>query len=90
MVKRINLPGIISKDLALVSEELSSVAKKPISEAMTISLLIAVYRAHMSEPCARDAFLQKIATSNFMSPDEFEKAWDFPTSKAKKKKLKQC
>lgn len=90
MVKRINLPELVSKDLALVSEELSSVAKKPISAAMTISLLMAVYRAHMSEPCARDAFLQKIATSDFMSPDEFEKAWDIPTSKAKRKKVKQC
>ncbi len=86
MVKTINLPEIVNKDLELVSEELASVAKKPISAAMTISLLIAVYRAHMSEPCARDAFLQKIATSDFMSPDEFEKTWDVPTSKAKGRK----
>ncbi len=86
MVKTINLPEIVSKDLDSVSEEIASVAKKPISAAMTISLLIAVYRAHMSEPCARDAFLQKIAASDFMSPDEFEKTWDVPTSKAKRRK----
>ncbi len=85
MVTKINLPEVINQDLAFISEELASVAKKPISPAMTISLLMAVYRAHLSEPCARDAFMQRIATSDFMSPDEFEKAWDVPPSKAKKR-----
>lgn len=86
MVKTISLPEIVSEDLASVSEELASVARKPISPAMTISLLIAVYRAHLSEPCARDAFMQKIAASHFMSPDEFEKVWDIPHSKVKREK----
>jgi hypothetical protein len=86
MVKTISLPEVVCEDLASVSEELSSVAKKPISPAMTVSLLIAVYRAHLSEPCARDAFVQMIATSDFMSPDEFEKAWDVPASKVKRGK----
>jgi len=86
MVKTINLPEIVNEDLAAVSEELTSIARKPISPAMTISLLIAVYRAHLSEPCARDAFMQKISKSNFMSPDEFEKAWDVPPSKAERRK----
>jgi hypothetical protein len=53
---------------------------------MMISLLIAVYRAHLSEPCARDAFMQRIATQDFMSPDEFEKAWDVPSSRVRRKK----
>ena len=86
MVKTINLPEIVNEDLAAVSEELTSIARKPISPAMTISLLIAVYRAHLSEPCARDAFMQKIAKSDFMSPDEFEKAWDIPRCKVKRRK----
>ena len=86
MAKTISLPEVVSEDLASVSEELTSVAKKPISPAMTISLLIAVYRAHMSEPCARDAFMQRIATSDFLSPDEFEKTWDVPSSRVKRKK----
>ncbi len=85
MVTRISLPEVVNQDLASISQELASIAKKPISPAMTISLLIAVYRAHLSEPCARDAFMQRIATSDFMSPDEFEKAWDVPPSKAKKR-----
>jgi hypothetical protein len=86
LVKTISLPEVVSEDLTSVAEELTSIAKKPMSPAMTISLLIAVYRAHLSEPCARDAFRQKIAKSDFMSPDEFEKAWDIPRCKVKRRK----
>ena len=79
MTKEITLPEVIYKDLLKISKELSSIAKKPISEAMTISLVIAVYRAYMRNPCARDAFNQRIANMNFMSPEVFEKTWDnFP------------
>lgn len=73
MTKIINIPEIVNDDLAAIAEELTKVAKKPISPAMTISLLIAVYRAHLSEPCAQDAFMQRIANTDFMSPEEFEK-----------------
>jgi hypothetical protein len=85
MAKTISLPEVIFEDLASVSEELASLARKPISPAMTISLLIAVYRAHLSEPCARDAFRQRIRTLDFMSPEAFDKAWDVPPSKDKRK-----
>ena len=84
MVKIVRLPEAVNDDLMIVSEELTRIAKKPISPAMTISLLIAVYRAHLSDPCARDAFLQKIATSDFMLPEEFEKVWDDPQKQRKK------
>ncbi len=43
---------------------------------MAVYLLTAVYRAHLSEPCARDAFRQKLASSDIMSPEEFEEACD--------------
>lgn len=85
MSKVVNLPEVIYKDLASISDDLTSLAKKPISPAMTISLLISVYRAYMSEPCARDAFRQRIATSEFMSPEDFEKKWDTKSSKTKTK-----
>ncbi len=88
MTKVISLPEIVNDDLAAISEELTAIAKKPISSAMTISLLIAVYRAHLSEPCARDAFVQRIANSNFMSPEEFEKAWDIPPQRTKRRDKK--
>jgi hypothetical protein len=78
LVKTVRLPEVVNNDLTKVTEDLEKIAKKPISPAMTISLLIAVYRAHLSEPCARDAFLQKIATSDLLSPEEFEKVWDAP------------
>jgi hypothetical protein len=84
MTKTVNLPEVIYTDLASISDDLTALAKKPISPAMTISLLIAVYRAYVSEPCARDAFRQRISTSDFMSPEEFEKEWDTP-SKSKPK-----
>jgi hypothetical protein len=76
MTQKINRPDVIYEDLASISDDLSSLARKPISLAMTISLLIEVYRAYTNEPCARDAFRQKIATSDFMTPEAFEKKWD--------------
>jgi hypothetical protein len=76
MVKKIDIPNVIFDDLELISKELTLIAKKPISHAMTISLLIGVYRAHLSDPCARDAFRQRISILDFLSPEEFEKVWD--------------
>jgi hypothetical protein len=76
VTKAINLPEIIYEELTSISEDLAFLARKPISPAMAISLLIEVYRAYVSEPCARDAFRQRIATSDFMSPEAFEKKWD--------------
>ncbi len=84
MTKVVNLPEVIYEDLASISGDLTSLARKPISPAMTISLLIAVYRAYVSEPCARDAFRQRIATSDFMSPQDFEKEWDTKPSKSER------
>jgi hypothetical protein len=76
MVKTINLPEIIYNDLASISNELTYIAKKPISDAMAISLIMAVYHAHLRDPCARDAFRQRISSLDFMSPEDFEKTWD--------------
>ena len=87
MARTVSLPEVIFEDLASVSDELASMARKPISPAMTISMLIAVYRAHLSEPCARDAFRQRMRTLGFMSPEDFEKAWDtLPPKKKRKRK----
>lgn len=83
MTKVVNLPEVIYDDLASISDDLTSLARKPFSPAMIISLLIAVYRAYVGEPCARDAFRQRIATSDFISPEAFEKKWDTEPSKKK-------
>jgi hypothetical protein len=84
MTKAINLPELVYRELACITEDLTSLAKKTFSPAMTISLLIEVYRAYVNEPCARDAFRQRIATSDFMSPETFEKEWDIPLQKGNK------
>jgi len=76
MVEKISLPKVIFDDLEAISKELSSIARKTISHAMTISLLMGVYRAHLNNPCARDAFRQRIAVLDFMSPEAFEKTWE--------------
>jgi len=81
MVEKISLPKVIFDDLGAISKELSSIARKTISHAMTISLLMGVYRAHLNNPCARDAFRQRIAVLDFMSPEAFEKTWDAPPEK---------
>ena len=83
MPKTLSLPNEVYEDLDKIAEELSSIAKKPMSLSMTIYLLTAVYRAHMAEPCARDAFRQRLASSEIIPPEEFEVALDKNQEKAK-------
>ncbi len=75
------LPDTIYQDLSSVAEELSHLSKKPVSLGMAVNMLVAVYRAHLSEPCARDAFRQKMAPADIMSPEEFDKVWDITPAK---------
>ncbi len=90
VAKTVSLPNTVYDDLVSVSKELAAIAGKPISLSMTVYLLMAVYRAHLSEPCARDAFRQRLASSDIMSPEEFEKALDEPQVKpASKRKRKK-
>ena len=77
-MKTLELPESFYSDLAAISNELSRVAKKPISMPMVAYLLISVYRAHMSEACARDAFYHRLASMPIMSPEEFQEASDVP------------
>jgi len=37
-----------------------------------------IYRAHMNNPCALDAFSQQLRSLNLMAPEEFDKYWDEP------------
>ena len=78
MTKNLKLPDVIYSDLLISSEELSHMAKKPVSLPMTISILNAIYHAHISEPCARDALCQRLSNTKIMSPDEFNKYWNEP------------
>lgn len=80
MPTTISLPDSVYQDLCSVAEELADMAKKPISLSMAVYLLTAVYRAHLNDPCARDLFRQKMANSDIMSPEEFEKTWDLTPS----------
>jgi hypothetical protein len=86
MTKTIDLPLRVHEDLVKVSEELSLMAKKPISLSMTVDLLIEIYRAHLNNPCALDAFSQQLRSLNIMPPEEFDNYWDEP---AKTEKTKQ-
>jgi len=85
MTKTVNLPEKIYDDLAKVAEELTFMAKKPISQSMAINLLIEVYHAHLNNRCALDAFSQQLQTLDIMSPEEFDKYWDAPAKKSKAK-----
>jgi len=76
MVKTLNLPLHVFEDLVKVSEELSLMAKKPVSPSMAVDLLMEVYRAHLSNPCALDAFSQQLRSLKLMSPQEFDQYWD--------------
>ena len=89
MTKTVDLPLRVHEDLVKVSEELSLMAKKPISTSMAVDLLMEIYRAHLNNPCALDAFSQQLKSLNLMAPEEFDKYWDepekTPQSKHKKK-----
>jgi len=86
MTKTVNLPLRVHEDLVKVSEELSLMAKKPITLSMAVDLLMEIYRAHLNNPCALDAFSQQLRSLNIMPPEEFDNYWDEP---AKTKKMKQ-
>lgn len=86
MVNSIDLPLRVYEDLVKVSEELSLMAKKPVSLSMSIDLLMEVYRAYLNNPCALDAFSQRLANVNLMSPEEFDKYWDDSTAPSIHKK----
>ena len=86
MTKTLNLPETVYSDLVSVSEELTLMAKKPISLSMAVNLLMEVYRAHLNNPCALDAFSQQLASLDILSPEEFDKMWD-ETPKMKRKHI---
>lgn len=78
-MKTVSLPDKISDDLAKTAEELSLMAKKPISQSMAINLLIEVYHAHLNNRCTLDAFSQQLQSLDIMPPEEFDKYWDEPS-----------
>lgn len=88
MAKTLNLPLRVYEDLLSVSQELTLMAKRPISPSMTVNLLMEVYRSHMSNPCALDMFSQQLQTLNLMSPEEFDRYWDEPAAKTEPVKHK--
>lgn len=85
MTKSINLPLQVYENLVKTSEELTLMAKKPISTSMAIDLLIEIYHSHLNNPCSLDSFSQQLRSLNVMSPEEFDKYWDDPTKTQKSK-----
>jgi hypothetical protein len=86
MTKPVDLPLRVHEDLVKVSQELSLMAKKPISTSMAVDLLIEIYRAHLNNSCALDAFSQQLRSLNIMPPEEFDKYWDEPTKAPQKQR----
>lgn len=76
MTHEVNLPEKVYSDLVNVSEELTFMAKKPISISMAVNLIMEVYHAHMNNPCALDAFSLQLRSLDILSPEEFDKMWD--------------
>ena len=92
-MKTLSLPEKIGDELAKTAEELTLMAKKPISQSMAINLLIEVYHAHLNNQCALDAFSQQLKSLDIMAPEEFDKYWDEPakpqTAKRKTRSKRQ-
>jgi hypothetical protein len=84
-MKTVILPEKINDDLTKVAEELTLMAKKPISESMAVNLLIEVYHAHLNNRCALDSFSQQLQSLDLMTPEEFDKYWDEPAANKKHK-----
>ena len=87
-MKTLEMPDKIYDDLAKASEELTFMAKKPISKSMAVNLLIEIYHAHLNNRCALDAFSLQLQNLDIMSPEEFDKYWDEPESRRPKPKAK--
>ena len=66
MTKTVDLPLRVYEDLVKVSQEFTLMAKKPVSISMAADLLMEIYRAHLNNPCALDAFSQQLASLNLM------------------------
>ncbi|MCW4030656.1 MAG: hypothetical protein NWE92_13555 [Candidatus Bathyarchaeota archaeon] len=89
MTKQVNLPLRVYEDLAKASDELSLMAKKPVSQAMAVDLLMEIYRAYLSNPCTLDMFSQQLQNAQLMDPKEFDAYWDEPAqTKVPKPKAK--
>ncbi|XHH09746.1 MAG: hypothetical protein ACFCUE_03725 [Candidatus Bathyarchaeia archaeon] len=89
MTKTLELPLQVYEELIKTAQELSFMAKKTVSNAMAVEMLIEVYRAHMSDPCALDKFSMQLQTANLMAPEEFQQYWDEPEKpKLAKSKVK--
>ena len=88
-VAKISLPNAVYDDLVSVQRELAAMAHKPISLSMAVYLLTEVYRAHLRDPCARDALHQRLAGSDIMSPEEFEKACEEKPPRPRRQQAKK-
>lgn len=88
VMKTVSLPDKVYEGLAKTADELSLMAKKPISQSMAVDLLIEVYHAHLSNRCALDMFSQQLQTADIMAPEEFDKYWDEPEKTQTKRKTK--
>jgi len=77
-MKSLSLPDKIHDDLEKVAQELTLMAKKPISQSMAVDLLIEVYHAYLNNRCALDLFSQQLQNANIMQPKEFDEYWDEP------------
>jgi len=77
-MKNLSLPDKVCDNLATVAQELTLMAKKPISQSMAVDLLIEVYHAYLSNRCALDLFSQQLQNANIMPPKEFDEYWDEP------------
>ena len=84
-MKTLVLPDKIADDLKKATEELTLMAKKPISKSMAVNLLIEIYHAHLNNRCALDAFSQQLQSIDMMTPEEFDKYWDEPVKPRKAK-----
>jgi hypothetical protein len=84
-MKNVILPEKIIDELTKVAEELTFMAKKPISESMAVNLLIEVYYAHLNNRCALDSFSRQLQSLDLMTPEEFDEYWDEPATTAKHK-----
>lgn len=87
-MKTVTLPDGVYQDLTAVQEELQHMSKKPMSPSMTIYLLMSIYKTYISEPCARDAFVQRMATADLLSPEEFDRECENAPAKPAAQKAK--
>lgn len=76
MAKTISVNEYVYAELASISGELTSLARKPISMGMTLLVALKVFRDWLGQPQIRNNLRKLFETTEVVSPEAFDVGWE--------------